>query len=73
MDDNALNLIPLEIILEQMGFICDTANGGQEAIDMFIADRNKTCCRVKYQIVLMDLNMPVVDGFQATQRILSHQ
>ena len=27
-DDNALNLIPLEILLQTMGIICDTANGG---------------------------------------------
>ena len=27
-DDNALNLIPLEILLQKMGIICDTANGG---------------------------------------------
>ena len=46
-----------------MNIICDTALGGQEAIDKFIADRKKTCCKVKYQIVLMDLNMPDVDGF----------
>jgi len=39
---------------------------------MFIENRNKTCCKVKYQLVLMDLNMPIVDGFQATQRIMSH-
>jgi len=56
-----------------MGVISESANDGQEAIDKFIANCNKTCCNVKYKFVFMDLNMPIVDGFQATQRILAYQ
>lgn len=73
MDDNAFNLIPLEMLLDRQGIKCDKALGGQEAIDKFIKSREKTCCERKYQIVLMDLNMPNVDGFMATQKILAFQ
>ena len=73
VDDNPFNLIALEVLLQTHKFKCDKANGGQEAIDMFKANRTKTCCSSKYQIVLMDLNMPTVDGFQATSKILQFQ
>ena len=61
------------MILENIGIVSDQAFGGQEAIDKFIENRQKTCCDRRYQIILMDLNMPIVDGFQATMRILSYQ
>ena len=66
VDDSAFNLIPLEYMLKKMGIICDKANGGLEAINMFIKNRKKTCCIKKYKVVLMDLNMPNLDGFKAT-------
>ena len=44
VDDSAFNLIPLKMLLKNMGITCDQALGGQQAIDLFIANRNKTCC-----------------------------
>ena len=48
VDDNAFNLLPLEMILGSMGIMCEQALGGQEAIDMFIQNRTKTCCKKKF-------------------------
>ena len=48
-----------------MGFKC--VYGGQEAIDTFIADFTKTCCTTRFRFVFMDINMPVVDGYEATR------
>jgi len=73
VDDCALNLIPLDYLLQSMGMICQRALSGQEAIDLFVKDRKKKCCETKYLIVFMDLNMPFLDGFQATERILGFQ
>ena len=73
VDDNYFNLIPLGILLQGMGLTVETASGGQEAIDQFITNRQKKCCKVKFQLVLMDLNMPEVDGFQATKKIMAYQ
>ena len=48
VDDNAFNLIPLEVILSGLGIVSEQALGGQEAIDQFIANRSKTCCNTKF-------------------------
>lgn len=73
VDDNVYNHIPLQELLLTMGVECEQAFGGRQAIEMFIEDRVKTCCENKFQVIFMDLNMPEVDGFQATQKILAFQ
>jgi CheY-like chemotaxis protein len=44
----------------------DKAMNGKEAFNMFQKNLNKNCCDTKYKLVLMDLNMPIMDGFEAT-------
>lgn len=64
VEDNELNR---EIALEflQMGNIqADCASNGQEALDLFLAAPEGT-----YSLILMDLQMPVMDGLTATEKI----
>jgi signal transduction histidine kinase/FixJ family two-component response regulator len=61
VDDVAANRLMLQMFLEQQGFHADYACGGEEAIQL--ATRNR------YDAILMDLQMPVVDGFMATRGI----
>ena len=72
VDDNIYNLIPLEILLKtNFGLAVDKAQNGQEAVDMYKADLNKTCAwSHRYSLILKDLNMPVMDGYDATKEIL---
>jgi len=48
-------------LVEKLGYKVDTANNGQEAVQM--------ASQGGYGICLMDLQMPVMDGFAATKRI----
>jgi signal transduction histidine kinase/DNA-binding response OmpR family regulator len=61
VDDNETNQVVEKMMLEQMGFSVKIANNGQEAIDMSTNEH--------YDLVLMDIHMPVLDGCTATQRI----
>jgi len=64
-EDNEINQIVTQEIVEQAGFQCRIAGNGQEAIDLL----NKR----KFDLVLMDCQMPVKDGFTATAEIRQMQ
>ncbi|MFN3850203.1 MAG: ATP-binding protein [Spirosomataceae bacterium] len=57
-EDNHLNQILAKNVLQNFGFSLDIVNNGQEGIDA-LAIRS-------YDIILMDLQMPVMDGYQTT-------
>jgi signal transduction histidine kinase/CheY-like chemotaxis protein len=61
VDDNAINLAVAAGLMTRAGFVVDRAASGKEAIEL--ASTNE------YSVVLMDLQMPEMDGFTATQRI----
>ena len=63
-EDNELNReIALEI-LKDYGFVIDTAENGKIAVDKIANARPGD-----YDLVLMDIQMPVMDGFEATNQI----
>ena len=66
VEDNALNREIAYEILSEYGFRIDTAENGKEAVDKVSASRPGT-----YDLVLMDIQMPVVDGYEATRAIRS--
>ncbi len=61
VEDNQINQIIAEELLQSVGYTLDIANNGQEAIDLL---GKKT-----YDLVLMDIQMPVMDGLTATKVI----
>ena len=60
-DDVPQNLELLELLLSRYGHILTTATNGQEAVDAFMAGG--------FDIVLMDVQMPVLTGLEASTRI----
>ncbi|AWB65036.1 hypothetical protein C2869_00630 [Saccharobesus litoralis] len=69
VEDDALNQeIALEL-LNQVNLTVDLAENGQQAVDCIIRNAEfKT-----YDIVLMDCQMPIMDGYQATKTIRQHE
>ena len=50
----------------------DVSSDGKTAVDMFTKNLNKTCCDVRYKMILMDVNIVgKIDGFEASKVILA--
>ncbi len=64
-EDNAINQQIAAELLEGVGVSIDVANNGREALNMLSANGGDT----RYDLVLMDLQMPEMDGYQATAHI----
>lgn len=61
VDDTELNLRLISKLVASEGHVAITAGNGEEAIEKFVGDEP--------DLVLMDVMMPVMDGYQATARI----
>ena len=64
VEDNEINLEIETAILEGLGFVVDTAANGSIALEMMQKDSAK-----EYALILMDIQMPVMNGRQATKAI----
>ena len=63
-EDNDLNLEIAQFLLENAGATVTAARNGQEAVDIFAASRPG-----EFDAILMDVMMPVMDGYTATRTI----
>jgi len=64
VEDNSVNSRVLVNLLEPVGVHTTVANNGKEAIDVLQKKSGD-----KFDLIIMDINMPVMDGFMATQAI----
>lgn len=62
-EDNEMNIDVAVDLLELAGIEAEVARNGQEALDMFLAAKEA------YDVVLMDVQMPIMDGYAATKAI----
>jgi CheY-like chemotaxis protein len=61
VEDNEVNILVARTFLEKWGAAIDVAINGQEALDKL--DVNK------HRLVLMDMHMPVLDGYETTRQM----
>jgi CheY-like chemotaxis protein/nitrogen-specific signal transduction histidine kinase/predicted hydrocarbon binding protein len=67
VEDNLINQRLTKLILEKSGFKVITANNGQEAVDRY------KMANTTMDLILMDIQMPVLDGLSAAQIIRYHE
>ena len=65
VDDNPNNLYLARFLLEQLGYKVDEATDGQQAVD--------AAAENSYKLILMDIQMPIMDGLTATRIIKQQQ
>jgi len=68
VDDNPFNLMVASHIMSERGYQVKTAMNGQDAVEKASEDQRNG---IFYKLVLMDCQMPVMDGYEAT-RILKN-
>ncbi|HWF08889.1 MAG TPA: ATP-binding protein, partial [Bryobacteraceae bacterium] len=65
VEDNEVNQMVAAELLSEAGYVCDMATDGRKAVEAIL--------RVPYDVVLMDCQMPEMDGFEATRIIRQHE
>ncbi|KAG7551990.1 CheY-like superfamily [Arabidopsis thaliana x Arabidopsis arenosa] len=62
VDDSFVNQTIHQKLLNRLGIENDVVTNGKEAVDVYCSGRN-------YDLILMDMDMPIMNGIQATKRL----
>ena len=73
VDDMPFNLIPVTLLLqEEFGIDAHTATNGQDAYEQYkkLFDKECGCPERTFKLIFMDIQMPIMDGIEATKNII---
>lgn len=68
VEDNLINQKLTELVLRKAGFQVFITSNGQEAVDFYFSDK-----RTDIDLILMDVQMPILDGLSATRLIRNYE
>lgn len=74
VDDEMYNILAIKMMIKQYNqlLICDSAINGQEAVDKVKQRLNyKNMCCKNYDVIFMDIDMPIMNGYQACKELLA--
>ena len=66
VEDNKVNQEVISLLLQRVGIGYEIANNGEEGYHKFMENQDR------YDLILMDLQMPVMSGYEATKKIRKH-
>ena len=70
IDDICLNVIPIKMQLKALFDVhVEVCTNGKQGLDRYIEDISKACCRSYFHLILMDLNMPMMSGYDSATKI----
>jgi len=67
VEDNPVNQKMAKLMMTRAGYRVEVVSNGKEALEVYYKSPDQ------YDLVLMDINMPVMDGFQTTRALRSHE
>lgn len=65
VEDNSINQKIIRMMLKNLGYTCFLAENGKEAIEMVETHNNS------FSIIFMDVQMPIMDGIEATKHLIN--
>lgn len=63
VEDNRMNQFVMKKIVEQCGAVAHVVETGKECVEI--------CQQIRFDVIFMDLNMPMMDGFDATRQVVT--
>lgn len=68
-NDESVQMLLLTTLFERNGFLVEPANNGQEAYDLVTSTHHHKL--QNFDLIVLDLTMPILDGFDACRKIIS--
>ena len=71
VEDNFYNVIPLKMLLRTTYNIqIERAENGKIGVEAYEANATKKCCKTYFKLIFMDIQMPVMNGYESAKGIL---